>query len=198
MRRCAPRESDIVALCCLCRESLTWSPRWQGPEIFQRTWWRTALESDGGECWALEDSGRITGFCQLVTDEDAWQRERSERLSNRLAYVRMVLARPCLSLVTMRGYLRPIIRKETGSQRDVPEYRRRLWLELMAVAPECWGSGPADAIMSFAIERAQAHQRDAIALMVERHNKRARAFYARWRFVAANEGRRGIVMVRSV
>ena len=198
MRHCTYDESDILALCHVCQQNLTWLPRWQGPESYQRTWWRTALKSDGAECWAVEDNGRITGFCLLVTDEETWKLERSERVGNRLAYFRMVLARPCLSLMTISKYLRPYIRKETGSKYPLPKYQRRLWIELIAVSPECRGSGHADKIMSFAIGRAKENQRDAIALIVERHNKRGRAFFKRWGFVAANEGRRGIVMVRTI
>ena len=172
-------DSDAGALLAICRAGFVEHTEWESPYLGLH-WWKTVIDSRAAETWVAEVSGRVCGFCILITNEDTWNKEK--RLREGAFLIRLFRLGISYKFIIRR--IQRIVRRisltmnRDGSKDSIcigPE--KRIWLELIAISPDCRKMGFAKKIMQLSEKRSIELGRTAIKLCVNLKNKSAMSLY---------------------
>jgi GNAT superfamily N-acetyltransferase len=161
--------SDVAKLITICRGSFPDTLRWQVGGRPARRWWAAALPSASCETWVSVHDDDVQGFVVLVTDEQAWAREKMTSRGAKHQWLTALLGRPWkLGAHLWQRVRGRRVHAQPGAAQFVASTPPpdRTWVELIAVAPRHRGQGVAADLLQQAESRTRELDRHAVQLTV--------------------------------
>jgi GNAT superfamily N-acetyltransferase len=191
-------EEDLEFLTDLCRRSFPGTLLWDGPRFMARNWWRCVLRSSAAETWVFSSDGQPSAFCVVVRDMKGWQAEPLYPERSKMVRSLAAALRPRLVLTRLTAKRRTPTPPASECPRSaaVAATGGRIWVRLLAVAPEKRRQGIAVRMLRWCESRAVELGRNAIELFVFFEHTSARRLYAQQGFVCTEHRRNGCVFTK--
>lgn len=201
IRKAVPEDSAQLAE--ICKRSFPLSLRWQAKRWLARQWWNAILYSEAVDTWVVEDGGKVTTVCVLVTNEPVWAKEKEISKPSIMIGFLSVLCHPIVALYQAGQCLNTSLRHDrlVITSQQLPDWwshTERLWLELIAVVPNMKGRGFASMLLNHSIKKSKELGRRAIALRVASENLAAKRLYEKHGFIRYQSDAEGDLYVKFI